>query len=179
MQDDHGNKCVGFSATTPSGQPEVPTIDRPDPDGHQKMNEHMLRGIAYREKGEYVKSIDEFLGACQLASNLDLDWGECNDNLERMLFVLHYYFNSDVDPDSFRFWEGEPLAEATLRELAAKTTSRPVTSWSAGTTCSHATRSPKRDGWPPSSMPDVWPTKAGQTATTTQARSWAMFRIST
>jgi hypothetical protein len=121
MQDDHGNETVGNSAITPSGPPGAATIGRPDPAMLQKKNEHMARGIAYRERGEYVRAIDEFVAACQLATELGNDWEECDDNLERMLFVLHDFFNPDVDPDHFRFWEGEPLPEATLKELAART----------------------------------------------------------
>ncbi|SIO63389.1 hypothetical protein SAMN05444166_7332 [Singulisphaera sp. GP187] len=60
MQDDHGNKTVGFSAVTPTGRPEVPSVGGPDPARLQRMNEHMVRGIKYRERGEYVKVIDEF-----------------------------------------------------------------------------------------------------------------------
>lgn len=121
MQDDHGNEPVGDSVIPSSPQLKPPTTAGPDPAMLQKKNEHMSRGIAHRERGEYDKAIDEFAAACRLASKLGSDWEECDENLERMLFVLHYFFNPEVDPDSFRCWEGEPLPEATLREMAAKT----------------------------------------------------------
>lgn len=121
MRDDQLTKPDGNHFDSSTGLSGATPIEGPDPAMLQKKNEHMARGIAHRERGEYVKAIDEFLAACQINSNLDLDCVECYDNLERMLFVLHYFFNPDVDPDCFRWWEGEPLPEATLKELAAKT----------------------------------------------------------
>lgn len=120
MQDSQLTMTVG----DPYESSTATSIDGPDQARLQDLNEHLLQGIAYRERGEYVKAIDEFLGACQLSSRLDLDWGECDDNLERMLFVLDYFFEPDGDHD-FRFWEGEPLPEAALKELASRTSIPP------------------------------------------------------
>ena len=162
MKDHHGIETLGDSEITTSGQPLAPGIIVPDPAVLQKKNEHMARGISHRERGEYVKAIDEFLAACQLNSQMHLDCEECYDNLERMLFVLHYFFNPDVDPDCFLFWEGEPLPEATLRELAAKTVfppshlvvggnyvfaSYPLTEEGRASAIEHARRL-AHEGWP-------------------------------
>ena len=125
MQVNQVNQPDGNSLMTTSAQSGASAIGEPDPAKLQKKHEHTARGIAYRERGEYVKAIDEFLVACRINSELNLDCEECYDNLERMLFVLHYFFNPDVDPDHFRFWEGEPLPEATLKKLAAKTSIPP------------------------------------------------------
>jgi len=121
MRNDHDNGTISPRTITPPSQHGDPTIDGPDPDMFRKKNEHMARGIAHKERGEYVKAIDEFAAACQLDPRSDYG-EECYDELESMLFVLFYFFNPDGDPDDFRFWEGEePVPEATLRELAAKT----------------------------------------------------------
>ncbi|SIO63386.1 hypothetical protein SAMN05444166_7331 [Singulisphaera sp. GP187] len=53
-----------------------------------------------------------------------IDWDECCDNLETLLFVLDYFFEPDGNHD-FRFWDGAPVPEATLKELASKTSIPP------------------------------------------------------
>jgi len=120
MRNDHDGGTVGPPTITPPDQLGTPAIEGPDPDILRKKNEHLARGIAHRERGEYVKAIDEFAAACRLAPKPD-DGEACYDELERMLFVLHEFFSPGVDPDAFRFWEGEPPPAATLKELAART----------------------------------------------------------